>query len=155
MSNTQPMQKTRSICIQDTRSHYGTREKYLRHIGNILKSTQTMLQSIEFCKDWVEHFYCQMSGSRPNQPNTMNLQIMDLRTGPKCEMFPSALIRGACSTFSFFSAFFPGFSKKESLSPGGLLTLYILFQLILALHLLIKQVTSRVLVLSAAFPNLL
>ena len=113
MSNTQPMQKTRSICIQDTRSYQGTREKYLRHIGNILKSTQTMLQSIEFCKDWVEHFYCQMSGSRPNQPNTMNLQIMDLRTGPKCEIFPSALIRGACSTFSFFSAFFPGFSKKR------------------------------------------
>ena len=118
------------------------KREVLKTYRQYLKSTQTMLQSIEFCKDWVEHFYCQMSGSRPNQPNTMNLQIMDLRTGLKCEMFPSALIRGACSTFSFFSAFFLGFSKKESLSPGGLLTLYIPFQLILAFHLLIMQVTS-------------
>ena len=39
--------------------------------------------------------------------------------------------------------------------PRGLLTLYIPFQLILALHLLIMQVTSRVLVPLAALPNLL
>ena len=38
---------------------------------------------------------------------------------------------------------------------GGLLTLYIPFQLILALHLLIMQVTSQVLVSSTAFLNLL
>ena len=39
--------------------------------------------------------------------------------------------------------------------PGGFLTLYIHFQLILALHLLIMQVTTRVLVSSAAFLNFL
>ena len=39
--------------------------------------------------------------------------------------------------------------------PGGFLTLYIPFQLILALYLLIMQVATQVLVPSAAFPNLL
>ena len=38
--------------------------------------------------------------------------------------------------------------------PGGFLTLYILLQSILALHLLIMQVTTRVPVSSATFPNL-
>ena len=46
--------------------------------------------------------------------------------------------------FSFFFSF-----------TGGFLTLYIPFQLILAFHLLIMQVTTWMLVLSAAFPNLL
>ena len=51
---------------------------------------------------------------------------------------------------------YKGFKDHPNSSPPrGLLTLYIPFQLILALHLLIIQVTSRVLVPSAAFPNLL
>ena len=50
----------------------------------------------------------------------------------------------------------PVFSISNSPSPftGGFLTLYILFQSILALHLLIMQVTTRVSVPSATFPNL-
>ena len=44
---------------------------------------------------------------------------------------------------------------QECPSPKGLLTLYIPFQLIFALHLLIMQVTSQVLVPLAAFLNLL
>ena len=39
--------------------------------------------------------------------------------------------------------------------PRGFLTLYTPFSLILALHLLIMQVATRVLVPSAAFPNFL
>ena len=42
-----------------------------------------------------------------------------------------------------------------SLSQGWILTLYITSQLILTFYLLIRQVTTRVLVPSAAFPHLL
>ena len=48
----------------------------------------------------------------------------------------------------------PSFQFSAPFSSGSL-TLYIPFQLILALHLLIMQVTSRVFVLLATFPNLL
>ena len=54
------------------------------------------------------------------------------------------------TVFSFFSppALFP-----RSFIPGGFLTLYISFQSILTLHLLIVQVITRVLVPSATFLN--
>ena len=73
-------------------------------------------------------------------------------------------IRGTWCSSPFFSARLQRFTRSYELLPcslfsppsfsGGFLTLYILFQSILALHLLIMQVTTRVSVPSVTFPNL-